>query len=179
MFHGHLDYIQKPPLWGRPNTKLGYHGTPKSHNRWFLIQYFTMCEDPAWIEIYWNSICWGPSHIWLHSTWFWKCILGWAFRQFFWALTISWLWFLARVWRGPWLRTTSHTRSRARDHCISSTLIGGKGGAGPEFASHYTWGTNRVCECKMDVKSMWIPTRHQMDHVTWSLGLFSKTTSWR
>ena len=43
-----------------------------------------------------------------------------------------------------------------------------------KFASHYAWGTNGVCECKMDVKPTWIPTRHQMDHVSWSLGLFSK-----
>ena len=28
-------------------------------------------------------------------------------------------------------RATSHTRLRARDHDISSTLIGGKGGASP------------------------------------------------
>jgi hypothetical protein len=48
-----------------------------------------------------------------------------------------------------------------------------------KFASHYAWGTNWVCECKVDVKSTWISTRHQMDHVSWSLGLFSKTTSWR
>ena len=48
-----------------------------------------------------------------------------------------------------------------------------------KFASQYTWGTNRVCDCKMDVKSTWIPTWHRMDHVTWSLGLFSRTTSWR
>ena len=26
----------------------------------------------------------------------------------------------------------------------------------------------------MDVKSTWIPTLHRMDHVSWSLGLFSK-----
>ena len=26
-------------------------------------------------------------------------------------------------------------------------------------------------ECKMDVKSTWIPTWHRMDHVSWSLGL--------
>jgi hypothetical protein len=45
------------------------------------------------------------------------------------------------------------------------------------FASHYTWGTNGVCECKMDVKSTWILTWHHMDHVSWSLGLSSKTTS--
>ena len=29
------------------------------------------------------------------------------------------------------VRATSHTRLRARDHYTSSTLIGGKGGAGP------------------------------------------------
>ena len=29
------------------------------------------------------------------------------------------------------LRATSHTRLRARDHYTSTTLIGGKGGAGP------------------------------------------------
>ena len=32
MFHGHLDYFQKPLLEGRPNTKLGDHGTPNAHN---------------------------------------------------------------------------------------------------------------------------------------------------
>ena len=31
-----------------------------------------------------------------------------------------------------------------------------------------------VCECEMDVKSTWIPMWHQMDHVSWSLGLFLK-----
>jgi hypothetical protein len=46
-------------------------------------------------------------------------------------------------------------------------------------ASHYAWGTNGACECKMDVKSIWIPTWHRMDHVSWLLGLFSKTISWR
>jgi hypothetical protein len=33
-----------------------------------------------------------------------------------------------------------------------------------KFTSHYASGTNRVSECKMDVKSTWIPTWHQMDH---------------
>ena len=32
---------------------------------------------------------------------------------------------------GGMVRATSHTRPIARDHCTSSTLIGGKGGAGP------------------------------------------------
>jgi hypothetical protein len=33
MFHGHLDYFQKPSLGGRPNTKPGDNGTPNAHNR--------------------------------------------------------------------------------------------------------------------------------------------------
>ena len=40
-----------------------------------------------------------------------------------------------------------------------------------KFASHYTWGTNGVSECKMDVKFAWIPTWYQMNHVSWSIGL--------
>ena len=48
-----------------------------------------------------------------------------------------------------------------------------------KFAPHYTWGTNGVCECKMDVESTWIPKWHRMDHISSSLGLLSKATSWR
>jgi hypothetical protein len=33
MFHIHLEYFQKPPLGGRPNTKPGDHDTPNAHNR--------------------------------------------------------------------------------------------------------------------------------------------------
>jgi hypothetical protein len=67
---------------------------------------------------------------------------------------------------------TSRTRLRARDHYTSSTLIGGNGGASPSscFTLRF-WGTNGVCDCKTDVKSIWILTWHQMDHVAWSLGL--------
>jgi hypothetical protein len=36
-----------------------------------------------------------------------------------------------------------------------------------------------ICECEMDVKCTWILTWYQMDHVSWSLGPFFKTTSWR
>jgi hypothetical protein len=39
---------------------------------------------------------------------------------------------------------TSHTRLRACDHCNSSTLIGGKGRAGPSSLHTYAWGTNRL-----------------------------------
>jgi hypothetical protein len=48
-----------------------------------------------------------------------------------------------------------------------------------KFTSHYAWGTNKVSERKIDIKSTWNPTWHQMDHATRSLGLFSKTTSLR
>ena len=68
MFHGHLDYFQKPPLGGRPNTKPGDHGTPNAHNRWFILFYHVW--GPAWIEIHWNSI-WlrVRSHMASHYTW--------------------------------------------------------------------------------------------------------------
>ena len=77
------------------------------------------------------------------------------------------------------LRANSHTRLRARDHCTSSTLIGENGGGRPSLLHTTLEGPTGVSGCKMDVKSTWIPTWHQMDHVSWSLGLFSKTTSWR
>ena len=48
-----------------------------------------------------------------------------------------------------------------------------------KFTSHYAWRTNGVCERKINIKSTWIPTWHRMDHVSWSLGLFFKTISWR
>ena len=52
------------------------------------------------------------------------------------------------------IRATSHTRLRGCDHCTSSTLIGGKGGAGPSSLHTTLEGpTKYVCECKMDVKS--------------------------
>ena len=33
MFRGHLDYFQKPPLGGRPNTKPGENDIMNAHNR--------------------------------------------------------------------------------------------------------------------------------------------------
>ena len=68
MFHGHLDYFQKPSLGGRLNTKLGDHGTLNAHNCCCVIFYHVW--GPAWIEIYWNSI-WvrARSHMTSHSIW--------------------------------------------------------------------------------------------------------------
>jgi len=66
-------------------------------------------------------------------------------------------------------------RLRAHDHYTPSTLIGGKGGAGPSSLHSMLEGpTKYVCECTMDVKSTRIPTWHRMDSVSWSLGLFFK-----
>ena len=79
------------------------------------------------------------------------------------------------------VRATSHTRLRARDHYTSSTLIGGKGGAGPSSLLHtmLEGPTEYISECTMHVKSTWIPTWYPMDHISCSLGLFPKTISWR
>ena len=45
-------------------------------------------------------------------------------------------------------------RLRAHDHYTSSTLIGGKGGAGPSSLHTTLEGlTEYMCKCKMDVKS--------------------------
>jgi hypothetical protein len=44
MFHGHLDYSQKPPLGGRPNTKPGDHMALRTLTTVELF-YFIMCED--------------------------------------------------------------------------------------------------------------------------------------
>jgi hypothetical protein len=78
-------------------------------------------------------------------------------------------------------RATSHTRLRAREtiHFKHAHWWGTRSRS--KFASHYAWGTNGVCEwnARWMCTSTWIPTWHQMDHVSWSLGLFSKTTSWR
>ena len=78
--------------------------------------------------------------------------------------------------------TTSNMRLRARDPYTSSALIVGKGGVGPSSVLTLCLRDQRseyVSECKMDVKCQWIPIWHRLDRVSWSLGLLSKTTSWR
>ena len=66
MFHGLLDYFQKPPLGGRPNTKPRDHDTLNAHNRWFILFYHVW--EPVWIESIKTTFGWGPGHIWLHTT---------------------------------------------------------------------------------------------------------------
>ena len=111
MCHGHLDYLQKPPLACRPSTKLGDHGTLNAHNCWFNLFYHVW--GPAWIEIHWNSI-WLRAWSDMTSHYTWRSmtmlhdfggVLGQPLDTFFWALTISWSRLLARVWSGPNLPT--------------------------------------------------------------------------
>jgi hypothetical protein len=101
MFHGCLDYFQDPPLGGRPNTKLGDHGTLNATNCGFILFYHMW--GLAWIEIHWNSI-WlrTRSHGTSHYTWGSMTtlhdlggVLGRPLDAFFWSRL------LARVWSGP------------------------------------------------------------------------------
>ena len=107
MFHGHLDYFRKPTLGGSLDTKPGDHDTMNAHNHWFILFYHVW--GSTYIEIHWNSIwlrAW--SHLASQSTWGsgttlhdYGGVLGWPLDTFFWALTISRSWLLARVWSGP------------------------------------------------------------------------------
>ena len=60
--------IQKSPLGGRSNTKLGDHGTLNTHHRCFILFYHVW--GPAWKLIHWSSI-WlrARSHMTSHYTW--------------------------------------------------------------------------------------------------------------
>ena len=88
MFHGHLNYFQRPSLGGWLDTKLGDHGTPNAYNRWFILFYHVW--GPTWIETHWNSIWLGAqSHMTSHYTWGsvttlldFKGVLGWPFGLF-------------------------------------------------------------------------------------------------
>ena len=118
MFHGHLDYFQKPPLGGRPNIKLGDHGTPNAYNRWFVLFYHVW--GSAWIEIPLKyHLVEGPVmhditlHLSVcdHTTWFWSCV-G---RDGLWTLYVGRSQFRGH---GSWLvcevvlRDTSHHEPR-------------------------------------------------------------------
>ena len=87
-----------------PNTNPGDHGTPNTHNRWFILFYHAW--GPTCVDIHWNRI-WlrAQSHITSHYTWGsvttlhkFAGVLGRPWDTFFWALTMSWSRLLARVW---------------------------------------------------------------------------------
>ena len=152
-------------------------------HRWFILLYHV--QKPTWIEIYRNSI-WlrARSHMASHYTWGSVTTLhdlrgglGRPLDTFFRAPTMSWSRLLACVRSGPKGHFTHAIDNPRPLHFKHSYWR--KWRSQYKSASHYAWGTNIVCGCKMDVKSIWILTWHRMEHVSWSLGLFSKTTSWR
>ena len=98
-------------------------------------------------------LCFRDDYIW-GQTWFFLGLFPWDFR--------------------PFKRAASHTRLRARDCYTSSTLVGGKGGAGPSSPHTTLDGPTEYVDARWTVKSTRICTWHWMDHVSWSLGLFSK-----
>jgi hypothetical protein len=68
MFHGHLDYFQKPSLGGRCNTNMDEHGTPNAHTHCFIL--FHHVWGPTWIEIHWEFIrLRAQPHMVSHYTW--------------------------------------------------------------------------------------------------------------
>ena len=107
MFCSHLDYLKKPPLGGRPNTKQRDHGIRNAYNHWFILFYHVW--GPAWIDINWNNIWLRPrSHMISHYTWDFvttlhdsRSALRRPWDTFLRALTILWSRLLACVWSGP------------------------------------------------------------------------------
>jgi hypothetical protein len=71
IFHGHLDYFQKPPLGGRPNRKTGRRWHSECSQPLIELILFYHVWGPAWIEIHWNSIIClkARSHVTSHHTW--------------------------------------------------------------------------------------------------------------
>ena len=86
-----------------PTTKPGNHGTPNAHNRWISLFYHVWRH--AWIDVHWNSI-WLRAQLLMTSHYTlgsmttlhdFGGVLEQPLHAFFWALTISWSRFLARV----------------------------------------------------------------------------------
>ena len=110
MFHGHLDYFQKPPLGGTPNTKPWDHSTPNTHTHRLIQSYHVW--RPAWTEVHRYGI-WSRAQLHMTSHYTWEPVttlhdFGRALNTFFWALTISWSSSFASCVK--WQPTRRHTR---------------------------------------------------------------------
>ena len=73
-----------------------------------------------------------------------------------------------------WGHLTHETESPWPLPLQALSLVENAGPVRVRFTLRLRGPTEWVCACWMDVKSTWIPTWHQMDHVSWSLGLFIK-----
>ena len=149
--------IFKSIFWrgGRLNTKQGDHGTPNTHNCWFILIHHGW--GLAWIEIYWDSI-WlrARSHMTSHYTWGFVTILhdfggvlGRPLDTFFWALTISWSWLLGSCVK--WPRDLSLVE-KVETIEVHFTL---EGEVLRVQKNYHVW------------KSTWIPTWQTMTNVSW------------
>ena len=72
------------------------------------------------------------------------------------------------------LRATSHTRLRARDHLCFMHSRWWTRSPSSLHTTTLEGPTEYICECNMDVKVYMEFYMASMDHVSWSLGLFSK-----
>ena len=152
MFHGHLDYSQKPLLGGRPNTRPGNHGTPDAHNRWFILFYHVW--GLTWIDIHWNSI-WlrARSHMTSHYTWGsvttlhnFGGVLGGPLETFFWALTISW----SRLFRFTITQWVYHLDSGillTMDYILFNSHLSDHGLDSPEDVDAYDTINTTISSC--------------------------------
>jgi hypothetical protein len=69
--------FKNPPLGGRLDTKLGEHGTLKSHNHWFIRFYHAWGPRVNATSLKEHWIGWGPDMIW-EVSWdgLWTHLLG-------------------------------------------------------------------------------------------------------
>ena len=85
MFHSHLDYFRKPPLGGRPNTKIGrlliFANATASWNSWaFCGRQYNCAAPPVW-----NQFLSARGTLWSIFMWFLSLsfVLVWFYRSNF------------------------------------------------------------------------------------------------
>ena len=115
-------------------------------------------------HLIWHEECWLGYFIWNRMmiskpTW-WNPSLPHKFHHT--NCSVEFTLSLLHRYSGP-----LHTRDWEPVTITFQALSLAKSRSRSKFASQYPWGTNGVCECKMDVKSTWISTCHRTDHVSW------------
>jgi hypothetical protein len=114
MSHGHLDYFQKSPLGGRPDTKpMGDHGTPHAHNRWFILLYHVWGPSLKWHLVEGPVTYDFTLHSWSMTTLHdFQGVLDGLWSLSFRLSQFQRSWLLAHVWSGP----------KEFWHCASSSI---------------------------------------------------------
>ena len=110
--------------------------------------YCTMCEDPHEQKSIDVASGWGPGHIWAsHYTWgsarpyYMMLEVCWdgLWTLSFWALTISWSRFSARVWSGPKLRNVNK-------EILSQVAFKGENKRVPSQHVYHMWVAQKTCD---------------------------------